>query len=148
MDHIKQLSGPRVTQSLPLAILTVQFHFFRPKFHQQQFFWGNFQQLDLRSCLRLNWRLRVSGQFHIPGFKCKNKWHYDKNLSHRLQFNQELKVFWNWGNLVPKVWPFGVALQASLAAREVLDSIPGEVKTDTVSPTTRHRCDVFVLPRS
>ena len=30
----------------------------------------------------------------------------------------------------------------TLSVREVWGSIPGPVKSDTVSPTTRHRCDV------
>ena len=30
----------------------------------------------------------------------------------------------------------------SLSVREVWGSIPGPVKSDTVSPTARHRCDV------
>ena len=34
-------------------------------------------------------------------------------------------------------------LSTSLLMREVWDSIPGLVKSDTVSPTTRHCCDVF-----
>ena len=31
---------------------------------------------------------------------------------------------------------------ALLSVREVWGSIPGSVKSDTVSPTVRHRCDV------
>ena len=30
----------------------------------------------------------------------------------------------------------------SLSVREVWGSVPGPVKSDTVSPTARHRCDI------
>ena len=33
-------------------------------------------------------------------------------------------------------------VEALLSAQEVCSSIPGSVKSDTVSPTARHRCDV------
>ena len=35
-------------------------------------------------------------------------------------------------------------LSTLLSLREVWGSIPGPVKFDTVSPTARHRCDVFL----
>ena len=38
-------------------------------------------------------------------------------------------------------------LSSLVSVRKVLSSIPGPVKSDTVSPTARHRCDVSVLPR-
>ena len=37
---------------------------------------------------------------------------------------------------------FAQWLKTSLSAREDLDSIPGLVKSNAVSPTARHRCDV------
>ena len=37
---------------------------------------------------------------------------------------------------------FGVVLKISLSARKVLGSIPLPVKSDTVSLTVRHRCNV------
>ena len=43
--------------------------------------------------------------------------------------------------------PVGVWLTTSISVREVRGSIPGPVKSDTVSQTTRHHWDVSVLPR-
>ena len=37
-------------------------------------------------------------------------------------------------------------LKTSLLVRKVWGSISGLVKSDTVSPTARHRCDVFSGP--
>ena len=46
------------------------------------------------------------------------------------------------GDSVCFVWVGAVVIKTSLLVREVLDSIPSQVKSDTVSPTPHHRCNV------
>ena len=47
-----------------------------------------------------------------------------------------------------KQWPVGIVVTTLFPVREVLGSIPALVKSDTESPTARHRCNVFFEVRS
>ena len=52
---------------------------------------------------------------------------------------KSLFILWNG---VPSDWPVGQAVTRSSLEREVWDSNLGPVKSDTVLPMARHRCDI------
>ena len=57
---------------------------------------------------------------------------------------------WLRDHSISKILATGAIVKTSLLVLEALSSIPGPVKSGPVSPTVRHRCDVFfeaALPR-